>query len=70
MSVAKFKHESMQITALLIASVMAHYVDECGNKINKRNTEFALVWPFECQDLGGCSITAHVVKVQMDFSII
>lgn len=66
MSVAEFKHQSMQITALLIVSVMAHYADECGIKINKgkTSTEFALGLPLECQDLGGCSTTAHVVKVQ------
>lgn len=66
MSVAEFKHESMQITTLLIASVIAHYADERGIKTNKRKTsmEFALVLPPEFQDRGGCSITAHMVEVQ------
>lgn len=56
-SVAEFKHESMQITALQIVHVIAHYADERGIKINKRKTsmEFALVLPFECQHQGGGS---------------
>lgn len=56
-SMAEFKHESMQITALQIVRVIAHYADEHGIKINKRKTsmEFALVLPFECQHQGGGS---------------
>lgn len=39
MSTGKFKHEPMQIQALLIASVIVHYADEREAKINNKKNK-------------------------------
>lgn len=54
-SMAEFKHESMQITALQIVSVIAHYADERGIQIKKREKQ---AWNL----LSFCLLSASVTE--------